>query len=71
MTTLTIRLPKELRNDIQRLGRIEHKTASDIVRESLRRHLAVKRFRSVRSQILPYAEAQGLVADEDVFRALT
>ncbi|MGI6495456.1 MAG: CopG family ribbon-helix-helix protein [Kiritimatiellia bacterium] len=71
MTTLTIRLPKELRNDIQRLGRIEHKTASDIVRESLRRYLAVKRFRSARSQILPYAEAQGLVTDEDVFRALS
>jgi predicted transcriptional regulator len=71
MTTLTIRLPEQLRNEVQRLGRAEHKAVSDIVRESLRRHVAIKRFRAARSRILPFAEAQGLVTDEDVFRALS
>ncbi len=71
MTTLTIRLPEQLRNDLKRLGRQEHKAVSDIVRESLRRHVAVQQFRALRRKILPFAEAQGLVTDEDVFRALS
>lgn len=71
MTTMTIRLPEQLRDEIERLGRAEHKAASDVVRESLRRHVAIRRFRSIRKRILPFAEAQGLVTDEDVFRALS
>jgi hypothetical protein len=30
--------------------------------------VAVARFRELRSKILPFAEAQGLLTDEDVFR---
>ena len=71
MTTMTIRLPERLRDEVKRLGRAEHKAVSDIVRESLRRHVAVQRFRAARRKILPFAEAQGIVTDEDVFRALS
>lgn len=71
MTTLTIRLPDQLRNDLKRLSHEEHKAVSDIVRDSLRRHVAVQKFRGLRRRILPFAEAQGLVTDEDVFRALS
>lgn len=70
MKTLTIRLPEQLRTDLNRLSRQEHKAVSDIVRDSLRRHVAVQQFRSLRRRILPFAEAQGLVTDEDVFKAL-
>ena len=71
MTTLTIRLPEQLRDDLQRVSREEHKAVSDVVRDSLRRHVAVQQFRALRRKILPFAEAQGLVTDEDVFRALS
>ncbi len=71
MSTLTIRLPEQLRNDLKKLSQQEHKAVSDIVRESLRRHVAVQKFRSMRRGILPFAEAQGLVTDEDVFKALS
>jgi predicted transcriptional regulator len=71
MTTLTIRLPERLRMDLNKLSRQEHKAVSDIVRDSLRRHVAVQQFRAVRRRILPFAEAQGLVADDDVFSALS
>ena len=70
MTTMTIRLPDQLRDEVERLGRAEHKAASDVVRESLRRYVAIRKFRSVRKRILPFAEAQGLVTDEDIFKAL-
>ncbi len=71
MTTLTIRLPDQLRSDLKALSRHEHKGVSDIVRESLRRHVAVQQFRALRRKALPFAEAQGLVTDEDVFLALS
>lgn len=71
MTTLTIRMSDELRTELDEVSREEHKAVSDIVRESLRRYLAVEKFRSVRKKILPFAEAQGLLTDEDVFKALS
>jgi len=71
MNTLTIRLPEELRADLQKISQDESKPVSDVVRESLRRYVAVAKFRSLRRRVLPFAEAQGLVTDEDVFEALS
>jgi predicted transcriptional regulator len=71
MTTLTVRLPAALKADLDEISREENKAVSDIVRESLRRYVAIEKFRSVRKKILPFAEAQGLLTDEDVFKALS
>jgi predicted transcriptional regulator len=71
MTTLTIRLPEALKNDLDHICRVEKKAVSDVVRESLRRYVAVEKFRAVRRKILPFAEAQGLLTDEDIFQALS
>ena len=71
MTTLTIRLPDDLRRELDRISRDENKAVSDIVRESLRRYVAVERFRASRRKVLPFAEAQGLLTDDDVFKALS
>ncbi|HPI52930.1 MAG TPA: ribbon-helix-helix protein, CopG family [Smithellaceae bacterium] len=65
--TLTIRIPDDLRKDLQELSRSENKPASDIVRDSLKRYLAIHRFRQLRNVALPFAEAQGILSDEDVF----
>ena len=59
-----------LRKELKTLSRSENKAVSDIVRESIRRHVAVVRFRALRNRVLPFAEAQGILTDEDVFRAL-
>jgi predicted transcriptional regulator len=71
MTTLTIRLPDSLKKDLDKISRTENKAVSDLVRESLRRYVAIEKFRAVRKKILPFAESQGLLTDEDVFKALT
>ena len=71
MTTLTIRLPEELKTELDEISRGANKAVSDIVRESLRRYVALERFRAVREKILPFAEARGLLTDEDIFRALS
>ena len=70
MSTLTIRLPEELKQDLQKISRAEHKPVSDLVRESVRRYVAVERFRQLRRKVLPYAEAQGYLTDEDIFENL-
>ena len=71
MNTLTIRLPDDLRADLQKLSREQNKPVSDIVRESIRRYVAVERFRALRKKTLPFAEAQGFLTDEDVFKAIS
>ena len=71
MTTLTVRLPGSMKDELNQLSREQNKAVSDIVRESLKRYIAVEKFRSVRGKILPFAEAQGLLTDEDVFKALS
>ncbi len=71
MTTLTVRLPQDMKNELNLLSREQNKAVSDIVRESLKRYIAVEKFRSVRGKILPFAEAQGLLTDEDIFKALS
>jgi predicted transcriptional regulator len=69
--TLTIRIPDDLRESLQELSRIENRPVSDIVRESLKRHLAIHRFRRLRNMTLPFAEAQGILTDEDVFSLIS
>lgn len=71
MNTLTIRIPDELKAELQEISSREHVPVSDLVRESIRRYVAVQRFKSLRKRTLPFAEAQGLLTDEDVFRAIS
>ena len=71
MATLTIRLSDRLRQDLRKLSRERRRPAGEIVRESLRRYIAVERFRSLREKALPFAEAQGLLTDEDVFKSVS
>ena len=71
MNTLPIRLPDELRSDLQKLSQEQSKPVSDLVRESIRRYVAVEKFRALREKTLPFAEAQGFLTDEDVFRAIS
>jgi predicted transcriptional regulator len=71
MTTLTVRIPEPLRRELEKLCKQEKLALSDVVRESLRRYVAVERFRSLREKTLPFAEAQGYLTDEDIFKAVS
>jgi predicted transcriptional regulator len=71
MNTLTVRIPDKLRADLLEISSQQSVPVSDLVRESIRRYVAVERFRSLRKKTLPFAEAQGLLTDEDVFRAIS
>lgn len=69
--TITIRIPDDLKEGLHELSKNENKPVSDIVRDSLKRYLAIYRFRQLRSRTLPFAEAQGILSDEDVFRMIS
>jgi predicted transcriptional regulator len=69
--TLTIRLDDKLDRELARLAKQTGRTKSEVAREALRRQLAVQRFRELRRQAVPYAEAAGYLTDEDVFRTVS
>lgn len=71
MSSLTIRIPDKLRRELDKLSRDRHQPVSDLVRDSLRRYVALERFRQLRQKAVPLAEAQGLVTDEDMFKAVS
>jgi len=71
MNTLTVRLPNALRSELQGISQEQRKPVSDLVRESIRRYVVLERFRALRKRVLPFAEAQGFVVDEDVFKAVS
>ena len=68
MSTLTIRLDDKLDRELARLAKQTGRTKSEVARDALRRQLLVQRFRRLRQDLMPYAEAAGWLTDEDVFR---
>jgi len=69
--TLTIRLPEKLQRDLAKVVKAEKASKSDIIRDAIERYIALKRFHQLRKKALPFAEAEGLVTDEDVFKAIS
>lgn len=69
--SLNIRLPAELKTQLDALSQQQHRSASDLVRESLRRYIASERLAMLRRQTVPLAEAQGFLTDEDIFKAVS
>lgn len=65
------RLDPELEQQLDRLAERSGRSRSDIVRDALRRQLAVLQFEEARRGVLPFAEARGYLTDEDVFRAIS
>jgi metal-responsive CopG/Arc/MetJ family transcriptional regulator len=66
--TVTIRLEQDLERELDRACKQTGRSRSALVRDALRRQLALIRFRRLRSKVMPLAEARGYVTDEDVFR---
>ncbi len=68
---VTIRLDRELAGRLTRVSKRLGRTRSDVVRDALRRQLALLQFEDLRRRLAPFAEAQGYLADEDVFRDIS
>jgi predicted transcriptional regulator len=65
---VTIRLDADLERRLDQVAERSGKTRSEIVREALRRQLTLMQFEQLRKRVMPFAEAQGYLTDEDVIR---
>jgi predicted transcriptional regulator len=68
MSTITVRLDKKLDAELSKLAKQTGRPKSELVRDALRRQLAITRFEQLRATVAPFAEARGWLTDEDVFR---
>ena len=71
MATLTIRIDDELNDLLTELAKARRRSKSDLVRDMLRRQLALDAFLEARRQLLPLGERAGYLTDEDVFRDIS
>ena len=69
--TITIRISEDIREELKKISKSEDKPISDLVRESLKRYLSIYRFRKLRNMVLPFAESQGILTDEDIFKEIS
>ncbi len=68
--SISISLPEDLKAELDEAVSAEGVSRSDVVREAVREYLFIRRFRALRRELIPYAEAAGVFTDEDVFRAV-
>jgi predicted transcriptional regulator len=71
MSTITVRLDKRLDAELRKLAKQTGRPKSDLIRDALRRQLAITQFERLRSTVAPFAEARGWLTDEDVFRDIS
>ncbi len=66
-STLTISIPEDIRQELDRTSREEGVSKSFIVQQSLRDFLFIREFRNLRARMVPPASARGVCTDQDVF----
>jgi len=70
-TTLTISLPRDVRERISREARRRKLSESEFVRRALQSQLWEDAFEETRRLLLPRARTKGIYTDEDVFRLVS
>jgi len=68
---VTVRLDKDLERMLARIVRLSGRTQSEVIRDALRRQLTLDMFDQMRRRVAPFAEANGFLTDEDVFRVVS
>lgn len=69
--TITVRVDKDVGRLLARVVKLSGRTQSDIVRAALRRQLAIDLFEQMRRRVAPFAQAQGILTEEDIFKIVS
>lgn len=69
--TLTISLPEEIDRGLSALVKRTGKSRSHVVQESLRKQIALERFRDLRDRLVSKGRRAGMATDEDVYKAIS
>lgn len=70
MNVLTLRVPADLDEALEKESVARGISKSDLAREALKRYLRVAEFRTLRTKLVARAQAAGIHTDDDVFDAL-
>lgn len=70
-STLSITLPSQIKNRLDRASKREHLPKGRIVRDALDQYFTMRDFERIRSLVVPKARKRGFLTDEDVFRAVS
>ncbi len=70
-SAVTIRLDPEMQKMLDKVCKQTGRTRSDVLRDALKRQLAILRFEQLRRRVVPFAEGAGYLTDEDVFKAIS
>jgi metal-responsive CopG/Arc/MetJ family transcriptional regulator len=65
--TVTISIPDDVCRELDRVSAEEGVSRSDVVRNSLRDYLFIRRFRTLRRKLSGKAKTRGVYTDQDVF----
>lgn len=68
---ISVRLDAALEKRLEAVSRKTGASRSDIIREALKRQLAILTFEKHRETAMPFGEARGFLTDEDVFREVS
>jgi len=69
--TMTVSLPREMRREVARAAKRQKLTASEYVRDAVRRKLWLDAFDETRRRLIPKARAMGIYTDDDVFKIVS
>lgn len=70
-TTISIRIDADMDKLLESTAKRTGRPKSEFIREALRRQLAIDSFQQLRDKILPFAESQGLLTDEDIWQEIS
>ncbi len=68
---ISVRLDASLQKRLEAVSRTTGASRSDIIRDALKRQLAILTFEKHREAAMPFAEARGFLTDEDVFKEVS
>ncbi|TVL96932.1 MAG: CopG family transcriptional regulator [Candidatus Brocadia sp. WS118] len=69
-SSITVKLSDKLKKELNAAVKTEKISKDEIIEDALARYLAIKHFHKIRKKVLPFAEAQGLLTDEDVLQTM-
>ncbi len=69
--TITIVLPPDMQPALEAIRQQAGLSWNDLAAEALREYLFLRQFRTLREQMTPRAQAQGILTDEDVFERVS
>jgi metal-responsive CopG/Arc/MetJ family transcriptional regulator len=70
-SVVSVSLPPELANELDRLARKTGRTKSDILKESFSAYLWDQQLRVLQRYFIPRAKKAGILTEDDVFRVVS